>query len=126
MVDAVAIEHVLPVRVGHFTLNYRRLIDDRWWLNDDRRTVDGVRIVVGVWVIEERVVDEAAEVMEAVVAVVMAVPTVSPALAGRRVRPDREDHDGENEDEHADHTDLRSPGAARPGRNLAGAALART
>jgi len=38
----------------------------------------------------------------------------------RGVRHDRDGQDGENEEERADHTDLRSPEAARPGRSLAG------
>jgi len=80
LVHAVAVEHVLPVRVDHFTLDRRLLIDHWWLLHDDRRAVDGVRIVVGVWVVEKRVIDEdeAAEVMEAVVAMVMAVPPCPP------------------------------------------------
>jgi hypothetical protein len=75
--------------VDHFTLNCRRLIDHWWWLHDDWRAVDGVRIVVGIWVVKKRVIDEddAAEVMETVVAVVMAVmvavPAVPPAPAVR-------------------------------------------
>jgi hypothetical protein len=87
------VEHVLPVRVDHFTLHCRRLIDHRWLLHDDRRAVDEVRIriaVAGVWVAEIRVKgvrhdEEADEVMEAVVAVVMAVmavPAVPPPCAG--------------------------------------------
>ena len=61
-----------------------------------------------------------AVVMAVMVAVMVAVP---PATAVSGPRCDQDGQDGENEEELADHTDLRSPEAARRGRNLAGLPL---
>jgi len=44
----------------------------------------------------------------------------------RGVRHDRDGQDGEDEEERADHAALRSPEAARPGRQSSSAALAYT